>query len=115
VAASTKENVDNRARMEMSMTLFTTTLMAFNIGFYIVFKTVPLSLLILVVLLFACLVAAIVIACVLATGSCCAGNYKLKPHIKKWEIWVKLTLLTLCVVANVEILVINYQNLVLLH
>ncbi len=99
----------------MSMTLFTTTLMAFNIGFYIVFKTVPLSLLILVVLLFACLVAAIVIACVLATGSCCAGNYKLKPHIKKWEIWVKLTLLTLCVVANVEILVINYQNLVLLH
>jgi hypothetical protein len=39
------------------------------------------------------LIAAIVIASVLTCGCCHAGNYKSKPHVKKWA---KATLGMLC-------------------
>ena len=45
--------------------------------------------------------AALVIASVLACGCCCAGKYKLRPHVKKW---VTGTLGILSMVLGVDII-----------
>ncbi len=127
-AASTEENVDNRARIAMGITLFILILLGFlaliieasivvplyTDGIYIIYiddyvyfddfyrdgsaYTAPAPLL---VPRFVCFIAAIVIASVLTCGCCCAGNYKLKPRVKKWVI---ATLVILCLVLIVDTL-----------
>lgn len=39
-----------------------------------------------------CIVAAIVMASVLTCGCCCAGEYHLKPHVRKWAVATLVTL-----------------------
>jgi hypothetical protein len=58
---------------------------------------------------FVCVVATIVIASILTCGCCCARNYKLKPHVKKWA---TATLVTLCLNIVLGIIgnVMSYGN-----
>ena len=48
-----------------------------------------------------CQISAIVLASVLTCGCCCAANYNLKPHVKKWA---TATLVTLCLVVILQII-----------
>ena len=50
-----------------------------------------------------CIVAAIVMASVLTCGCCCAGEYHLKPHVRKWAVATLVTLSLTFVVRVVGI------------
>ena len=50
-----------------------------------------------------CIVVAIAIASVLTCGCCCAGEYHLKPHVRKWAVATLVTLSLTFVVRVVGI------------
>jgi hypothetical protein len=78
-AAASGENADERAGMGLEIALFVLILMGIATFFLPLLSVV-------------CIVAAIAIASVLLCGCCCAGEYHLKLHVRKWAVATLVTL-----------------------
>jgi hypothetical protein len=91
-ASAAEENVDEHAGMGLGIALFCLILVG------ILSFLLPL-------LSIACIIAAIVIASVLTCGCCCAGNYHLRPHVKKWAMAALVTLSLTFIVSIVGIII----------
>ena len=56
----------------------------------------------------ALMIAAIVIASILTCGCCCANDYNLKPHVKKWATATLVTLILAFVVQVIGVVIAAY-------
>ncbi len=91
-AAVAEENADKRAGMGLGIALFC-------------FILVGILSFLLPLLSVACIITAIVIASILTCGCCCAGNYHLRPHVRKWAVAALVTLCLTFVVSIVGIVI----------
>ena len=88
--AAAGDNADERAGMGLGIALFCLILVGI-ITFFLPLLSVV------------CIIAAIVIASVITCGCCCAGDYHLRPHVRKWAVAVLVTLSLTFVVSVVGI------------
>ena len=73
----------------MGIAIFVLIIVGFVSSFFLPFLSLP------------CMLTAIVLESVLTCGCCCAKDYNLAPHVKKWATG---TLVTLCLMITIQII-----------